>query len=68
MMKTKTAMVVAAVSVLVSGCAETTSQTGTRNVSAQDPYYMIQGWRCGQDGIGWFTDTEGRLNIDPHHK
>ena len=60
MMKMKAAMVLPAVSVLVSGCAETTRQTGTQNVSAQDPYYMIQGWRYEQDGIGWFTDTESR--------
>ena len=58
-MKKKTVMVLAAVSVLVSGCAETNSQTGTQNVSAQDPFYMIDGWHYEQDGIGWFTDTEG---------
>jgi outer membrane lipoprotein-sorting protein len=47
MMKMKTAMVLAAVSVLVSGCAETKSQAETRiqNVSAQDPWYMIYGWQ-----------------------
>jgi uncharacterized protein YceK len=60
MTKMKATMVLAAVSVLLSGCAETTSQTGTQNVSAQDPYYMIQGWRYGQDSIGRFTDTKSR--------
>jgi hypothetical protein len=46
-MKMKTAMVLAAVSVLVSGCAETKSQAETRiqGVSAQDPWYMIYGWQ-----------------------
>ena len=61
-MKMKTAMVLAAFSVLVSGCAETNSQAKIEGVSAQDPYYMIHGWRYEQDGIGWFTDAEGRLN------
>ncbi|MBV8100106.1 MAG: hypothetical protein JOZ31_13200 [Verrucomicrobia bacterium] len=45
MMKMKTAMILAAVSVLVSSCAETKSQAGIHGeilgVSAQDPYYMI---------------------------
>jgi hypothetical protein len=68
MMKMKTAMVLAAVSALVSGCAETKSQTEILGVSAQDPFYMIHGCRYEQEGIGWFTDTEGRLNIDPHYK
>ena len=54
----KTAMVLGAVSVLVSGCAETNSQTGIQNVSAQDPFYMIDGWHYDQDGIGWFTDSK----------
>jgi hypothetical protein len=65
MMNMKTAMVLAAVSVLVSGCAETKSQAGiqTYNVSAQDPWYMIDGWHYEQDGIGWFTDTE-TVNTD----
>jgi hypothetical protein len=67
-MKMKTAMVFAAVSVLVSGCAETKSAPEIQGVSAQDPLYMIYGWRYEQDGIGWFTDTESRLNIDPHYK
>jgi hypothetical protein len=67
-MKMKTAMVLAAVSVLVSGCAETNSQATIQGVSAQDPYYMIRGWSYEQDGIGWFTDTKGRLNIDPRYK
>ena len=39
----KTAMVLAAISVLVSGCAETNSQAGIQGVSAQDPFYMIDG-------------------------
>ena len=66
MMKMKTAMVLATVSVLVSGCAETKSQAeiqgqaGIQGVSAQDPFYMIYGWHYEEDGIGWFTDTEGR--------
>ena len=64
----KTGMVLAAVSVLVSSCAETNSQTQIQGVSAQDPYYMIDGWHYEQDGIGWFTDTEVRLNTDPHYK
>jgi hypothetical protein len=38
-MKMKTAMVLAAVSVLVSGCAETKSQAEIQGVSAQDPWY-----------------------------
>jgi hypothetical protein len=42
-MKTKTAMALAAVSVLVSACAEIDRQTGSQNVSAQDPFYMIVG-------------------------
>jgi hypothetical protein len=67
-MKMKTAMVLAAVSVLVSGCAETKSQGTIQGVSAQDPFYMIHGWRDEQDCIGWFTDTEGGLNIDPRYK
>jgi hypothetical protein len=67
-MKMKTAMVLAAVSVLVSSCAETNSQTQIQGVSAQDPYYMIDGWHYKQDGTGWFTDTEVRLNTDPHYK
>jgi len=67
-MKMKTAMVLAAISVLVSGCAETKSQAEIQGVSAQDPFYMIHGWHYEQDGIGWFTDTEGCLNIDPHYK
>jgi len=67
-MKMKTAMVLAAVSVLVSGCAQTKSQGKIYGVSAQDPFYMIQGWHYDQDGSGWFTDTEGHLNIDPHYK
>lgn len=33
-----------AVSVLVGGCAETKSQTEIKGVSAQDPFYMIDGW------------------------
>jgi hypothetical protein len=41
-MNMKTAMVLTAVSVLVCGCAETTNQAGF-GVSAQDPYYMIDG-------------------------
>jgi hypothetical protein len=68
MMKMKTAMVLAAVCVLVSGCAETKSQAGIQGVSAQDPFYMIQGWQYEQDSIGWFTDTESRVNIDPRYK
>jgi hypothetical protein len=63
MMKMKTAMVLAAVSVLVSGCAETKSQAeiqGIQGVSAQDPFYLIHGWHYEQDGIGWFTDTVGK--------
>jgi outer membrane murein-binding lipoprotein Lpp len=48
-MKMKTAMVLAAVSVLVSGCAETKSQAEIQGqiqgVSAQDPWYMIYGWQ-----------------------
>jgi hypothetical protein len=68
MMKMKTAMVLAAVSVLVSGCAETNSQAQIQGVSAQDPYYMIDGSDYEQDGIGWFTDTEVRLNTDLHYK
>jgi hypothetical protein len=67
-MKMKTGVVLGAVSVLVSGCAETKSQDKIYGVSAQDPYYMIQGWHYQQDGIGSFTDTEARLTIDPHHK
>jgi hypothetical protein len=68
-MKIKTAMVLAAVSVLISGCAETKNQAaGIQGVSAQDPFYMIYGWHYQRDDIGWFTDTEGRLNIDPHYK
>jgi hypothetical protein len=50
MMKMKTAMVLAAVSVLVSGCAETKSQAEIQGVSAQDPFYMIHGWHYEQDG------------------
>jgi hypothetical protein len=42
-MKTKMAMTLAAVSVLVSACAEIDRQTGNQNVSAQDPFYMIVG-------------------------
>jgi hypothetical protein len=64
MMKMKTAMVLAAVSVLVSGCAETKSQGQIYGVSAQDPYYMIY----EQDGIGWLTGTEGGSNIDRYSK
>jgi len=44
MMKMKTAMVLAAVSVMVSSCAETKSQAEIQGVSAQDPFYMIHGW------------------------
>ena len=40
----KTAMVLAAISVLISSCAETNSQDKIEGVSAQDPYYMIDGW------------------------
>jgi hypothetical protein len=58
MMNMKTAMVLAAVSVLACGCAETKNQAETFGVSAQDPWYMIDGWHYEQDGIGWFTDTE----------
>jgi hypothetical protein len=44
MMKMKTAMVLAAVSGLISGCAQTKSQVDRiQNVSAQDPWYMIDG-------------------------
>jgi hypothetical protein len=60
MMKMKTAMVLAAVAVLVSGCAETKSPPAIQGVSAQDPFYMIYGWHYEQDGIGWFTDTEAQ--------
>jgi hypothetical protein len=70
-MKMKTAMVLAAVSMPVSGCADYNSQAyppGTQGVSAQDRAYLIHGWHYEQDGIGWFTDSEGRLNIDPHCK
>jgi hypothetical protein len=46
MMKMKAVMVLAAVSVLFSGCAEFKSQTGVngeiQGVSAQDPYYFLQ--------------------------
>jgi hypothetical protein len=66
MMKMKTAMVLAAVSVLVSGCAESKNQAEIQGVSGQDPFYMIDGWRHEQEGMGWFTETEGPLNIDPH--
>jgi hypothetical protein len=45
----KAAMILAAVSVLVSGCAETKSPPAIQGVSAQDPFYMIQGWRYEQD-------------------
>jgi len=65
MMKMKTAIVLAAVSVLVSGCAETKNQGQIYGISAQDPFYMVQGWHSEQDGIGWFTDADGRLDIDP---
>jgi len=65
MMKKKTAIVLAAVSVLVSGCAETKSQGQIYGVSAQDPFYMVQGWHSEKDGIGWFTDADGCLDIDP---
>jgi hypothetical protein len=47
-MNVKTAMVLAAVSVLVCGCAETKNQSqslGVPGVSAQDPWYMIDGER-----------------------
>jgi hypothetical protein len=60
MMKMKTAMVLAAVVVLVSGCAGTKSPPAIQGVSAQDPFYMIHGWHYEQDGIGWFTDTEAQ--------
>ena len=40
----KTAMVLATISVLVSGCAETNSQAKIEGVSAQDPFYLIDGW------------------------
>jgi hypothetical protein len=61
-MKMKTAMVLAAVSVLVSGCAETKSQAEIQiqGVSSQDPWYMIDGWHYEQDGIGWFTIDNSR--------
>ena len=59
----KTAMVLAAVSVLVSGCAETNSQAKIEGVSAQDPFYMIDGWHYEQDGIGWFTDRKKKGEV-----
>ena len=71
MMKMKTAMVLAAISVLLSGCGEYQSQgyaPEIQGVSAQSRFYLIDGWRYEQDGIGWFTDSERRLNIDPHCK
>ena len=58
----QTLLVLAAVCVLVGGCAETKSQggiqgqgniqgqAGIQGVSAQDPFYMIYGWHyedCG---------------------
>jgi hypothetical protein len=49
-MKMKAAMVLAAVSVLVSGCAETKSPQAIQGVSAQDPFYIIGGWHSEQDG------------------
>jgi hypothetical protein len=63
MMKMKTAMVLAAVSVLVNGCAETNSQAKIEGVSAQDPFYMIDGWHYEQDGIGWFTDSKKKGEV-----
>jgi hypothetical protein len=40
----KTVIALAAISVLVSGCAETKGQFDRiQNVSAQDPWYMIDG-------------------------
>lgn len=47
-MKMKTAVVLAAASVLVSGCAGTKTPTGLQNLSAQDPWYMIDGWHYGR--------------------
>jgi hypothetical protein len=63
MMNEKTAMVLAAVSVLVSGCAETKSQAEIFGVSAQDPWYMIDGWHYEQDGIGG-SPTPRTVNTD----
>ena len=64
------ASVCMAISVLLSGCAENGSHElpEIQGVSAQFRGYLIDGWHYEQDGIGWFTDSEGRLNIDPRCK
>ena len=60
MIKVKAAMVLAAISVLVSGCAEPKSAPAIQGVSAQDPFYMIQGWHYEQDGSSSTPLTNSR--------